>query len=106
MEHEYLVGYGMLGDFGRFRPVRPMSCLRGDAVVVRSPRGVELGGVLCPATPRHAHFLPNTSVGALLRPATGEDERAAGRLRRRGQEVFDEARRRAEGLGLPLEVID
>src|SRR5262249_24352241 len=98
--------YGLLGDFGRFRPVRPLVGGRGDRVVVRSHRGVELGEVLGPATPRHAHFLPNTSVGALLRLATEEDERAARGQRDRGQEDVDEARRRAEVLGLTLAVLD
>ena len=106
MEEEYLIGYGLLGDFGRFRTARPLHCERGDAVVVLSVRGLELGHVLCPATPRHAHFLPNTTVGTLLRPATPEDDRAAERLSERGRDVFEEARRRAEELGLPLEIID
>lgn len=106
MEEEYLIGYGLLGDFGRFRAARPLNCDRGAAVVVRSARGLELGQVLCVATPRHAHFLPNTTVGTLLRPATPEDERAAERLSERGQEVFEEARRRAQELALPLEIID
>jgi cell fate regulator YaaT (PSP1 superfamily) len=106
MEQEYLVSYGLLGDFGRFRAPRPLDCGRGDAVVVRSQRGVELGQVLCSATSGHAQFLPNTSVGALLRPATAEDERIAEGLRQRGQELFETARLRAVELGLPMEVID
>jgi cell fate regulator YaaT (PSP1 superfamily) len=106
MEQEYLVSYGLLGDFGRFRAGRPLDCRRGDAVVVRSHRGVELGQVLCPATPGHALFLPNTSVGTLLRPATPDDKRAAEDLHRRSQDVFEAAHGRAAELGLPLEVLD
>ena len=105
-EHEYVVSYGLLGDVGRFRPANALNCRRGDLAVVHSHRGVEVGQVLCPATPRHARFLPDALAGTLLRLATQEDERAAEQARRLGQEVFEEARRRAETLDLPLEVID
>src|SRR5579884_3122172 len=103
---EYLVGYGQCGDFGRFRAAATLSCRRGARVVVNTPRGVEVGTVLREATPRHAHFLPNTTVGALLRPCTPDDETALDRLRDRGQELFERARALAAELALPLEPID
>ena len=105
-EQEYLVGYGPQGAFGRFRPAGPLDCGRGDAVVVRSPRGVELGRVLRRATPGHAALLDAMPPGDLLRLASAEDEDAAERLFQRGRDFFDEARRRADDLGLPLEVLD
>jgi hypothetical protein len=103
---EYLLGYGLRGDFGRFRAARPLACRRGDRAVVRSHRGLELAEVLCPARPGHAAFLPNTSVGELLRLAAQADEAAAARARGRGQELFGRAAKLAAGLGLPLEVLD
>ena len=71
---EYLVRYGRLGDFGRFRAEPALPCTRGQRVVVRTHRGLELGEVLQPALAGHAQFLPNTTVGALVRHATPEDE--------------------------------
>ncbi len=106
MEREYLVSYGPLGDFGRFRPERPLECRRGDRVVVRGPRGVEVGEVLCDATPRHADFLPGAPAGAVLRRVTDDDEPALDRLRQRGQDFFEAARRRADELSLPIEILD
>jgi hypothetical protein len=103
---EYLLGYGLRGDFGRFRAARPLACRRGDRAVVRSHRGLELAEVLCPARPGHAAFLPNTSVGELLRLAAPDDEAAAARLRARGQELLGRAAALAAELALPLEVID
>src|SRR5947209_16735280 len=105
-EREYVIRYGLLGDFGRFRPAVPVDCRRGDLAVVSSPRGLEVGHVLCPATSQHDRFLPAAPAGTLLRMATEEDRRAANRARRLGQEVFEEARRRAEALRLPLEFLD
>ena len=107
MDHlEYLLSYGLAGDFGRFRAARPLGCRRGDRAVVRSHRGLEVGEVLREATPRHAAFLPNTTVGQLLRLAGPDDDNAADQMRERGRRLFERGRRLAEELRLPLELID
>lgn len=71
---EYLVGYGVRGDLGRFRPTRPLDCVRGDEVVIQTERGVELGHVLRKADDGLAAFFPNTTVGKILRLASEEDQ--------------------------------
>jgi cell fate regulator YaaT (PSP1 superfamily) len=106
MEREYLVSYGKLGDFGRFRTTQPLSCRRGDRVVLRTHRGVEIGEVLRDATPGHAHFLPNTTVGSLLRLANHDDERTADALLDRVPGLCEEAQRQAASCGLPLVILD
>jgi cell fate regulator YaaT (PSP1 superfamily) len=107
VEHlEYLLSYGLRGEFGRFRALRPLACRRGDRAVVRSHRGTEIAEVLREAVPRHAHFLPNTTVGQLLRLATDDDARAQAELRRRGDEVLRHGNALAAETGLPLEVLD
>jgi hypothetical protein len=103
---EYLVSHGTAGDFGRFRTVVPLTCRRGERVVIQGERGLELGAVLCEASARHARLLPQAPVGELLRRATAEDEQTARRMRERGQAVFEDGRRLAGELGLPLEVLD
>ncbi len=105
-ETEYLVSHGNDGAFGRFRAVAPLACRRGDRVVLRTPRGLEIGAVLCPATPRHAQLLDGPPAGELLRRTTPEDEQIAAGLRERTQQLFQDARRLAGELGLPLEVLD
>jgi hypothetical protein len=67
---------------------------------------MELGVVLCEATPGHAHFLPNTSLGQLLRLADAHDEQAAARMQERGHRLFEDSRRLAVALNLPLEILD
>jgi len=103
---EYLVSYGTAGDFGRFRPARPLECRRGDSVVVQTHRGLELGTVLCEARTGHAQFLPNTSLGQLLRRATSADQQTALQLQEHCRRFFDSSRRRAAELSLPLEILD
>jgi hypothetical protein len=103
---EYLVGYGLRGDFGRFTAAAPLACRRGDRVVISSPRGIEVGSVLREATPQLAGLLPDTPAGALLRPLGPDDERLAALLAGRAAELFERSRAAAGGLGLPLEVLD
>jgi cell fate regulator YaaT (PSP1 superfamily) len=103
---EYLLSYGTVGDFGRFRPVRPLVCRRGDRAVVRSHRGLELATVLCETAPGHAQFLPNTSVGEFLRLAGAEDEAAAARTRNQSRLLLEQAQALVKEQTLPLEVLD
>jgi cell fate regulator YaaT (PSP1 superfamily) len=103
---EYLLSYGALGDFGRFYPVTALACRRGQRAVVRTHRGLEIATVLGEARPGHAHFLPNTTVGQLLRLATPDDEAADRRRRDSACRLVGEARALAAALALPLEVLD
>jgi cell fate regulator YaaT (PSP1 superfamily) len=103
---EYLVSYGLAGDFGRFRSLTPLACRRGDRVVVRSHRGLEVGTALRPATPRHAAFLPNTTLGQLLRTVTPGDERKLDAMRERSSTLIARGVELIHELGLPLEMLD
>jgi hypothetical protein len=103
---EFLLSYGRLGDFGRFRSGRPLGCRRGDRAVVRTHRGLEVGEVLREAVSGHAAFLPNTSVGQLLRLLTPDDETTFGQARQRGRGLWVRAAQLGQELDLPLEVID
>src|SRR5438128_1848999 len=105
-DREYLLNYGTMGDLGRGRAAAALVCGRGDPVVLQSPRGLELGVVLCEARPGHVRLLGHVGCGEILRRATPEDQRTAERLRRRGEELFADARRTASTLGLPLEILD
>jgi hypothetical protein len=103
---EYLVSYGRSGDFGRFRPAAEDVYRRGDPVVVHSPQGVEVGTVLCPVTPGHGRYLSRTALGQLLRRVSAEDERTAEQRRAQAQRLFEDGRRLAAELDLPLEILD
>jgi cell fate regulator YaaT (PSP1 superfamily) len=104
--YDYLLSYGTTGDFGRFRTTTSFRVARGDVVVVRSYRGLELGQVLCEATAGHAQFLPNTTLGKLLRVASSDDLERAGQMQLKSQELFEAARRLCTDLGLAVEVLD
>ena len=69
----YLVQYGRSAYVGRFAVAGGLTTSRGDRVVVRTPRGVELGEVLCGADDRFAGGLDPAAGGELLRPAGPDD---------------------------------
>lgn len=64
---DYLVQYGTAAFVGRFTADNDLS--RGASVVVRSPRGLELGSVLCESKSTF------DLGGVILRTAASDDER-------------------------------
>lgn len=105
-ELEYLLSYGLLGDFGRFRSAQPLHLRRGERAVLQTSRGLEVGQVLRLATPGHARFLPNTTVGRLLRRVGPQDEATLAGVRRRSLDFLDRAGELIRSLDLPLALLD
>jgi cell fate regulator YaaT (PSP1 superfamily) len=104
-ETEYLLTFGNFGEFSRFRTRMPTKLRRGDRVVVRSERGLELGTVLR-ARVEDTSVWEGEQIGEILRPASPEDVRAAQRLRDRSQTLYDDSRRLVRELALPVEILD
>lgn len=100
----YLVQYGRAAFVGRFPADLPFGCGRGDRVLLRGPRGPELGTVLCRTDDRFGRSI--AEGGGLLRLATPDDEERADRLERRGLELLASAQERAVEMGLSLSLID
>lgn len=97
-----LVQFGRSGFVGRFAAVAAPA--RGARVVVRSPRGAEIGLVLCEAGEQFAPSLP--AEGELLRAATPDDEAVAATFPARESELLALATESAAGRGLPLTFVD
>jgi hypothetical protein len=103
---EYLLCYGKAGDFGRFEADQPLSCRRGQRLVIRSDRGDEIGVVMRAASAGHEALLAGRQVGRILRIAEGADLDLAEHLQQRSESLFREARHLAARHALPLEVLD
>jgi cell fate regulator YaaT (PSP1 superfamily) len=103
MPQVYLVRYGLMGHVGRFAS-QAEGLTRGQTVVLRTDRGVELGEIL--ATPRGADGLPAAEARGLIRAAGPEDlERARCAERERPRLLAACDRVFGEGAW-PLEPID
>src|SRR5918994_7345098 len=98
----YLVQYGRSAYVGRFAVAGRLNPSRGDRVVVRTPRGVELGEVLCGADERFAGGLDPAAGGDLLRPVGPDDLYIAETRESMGLSLLAEA----EGSGLPVAFLD
>ena len=98
----HLVRVGALGHVGRFTSVDTTRFPRGSRVIVRTPRGLEVGEVLAPpAVDSRAE-----SDGAIVRGMTIEDQLLEARLGRKRQEAYDACRRRLADLGIEAALVD
>ena len=113
MSRDVLVRYGMISEVARFAIPADFTRKRGDRVVIRTHRGVELGTLLQDAA---AQSVSSLSLGDasdiepgpqfILRNATAEDEHIAAHLRNKCDEEFAAWRARIEDWSLQLELID
>lgn len=106
MPATFVVRYGQLRFLGEFTGVEGQDHPRGQQVVLRSDRGVELGEVLCPATDRTAAFLENPPKGALLRVATEADLTAGASLVELRKEGFRVCRQFIAARRLQMDLVD
>jgi len=103
---QYVVAFGKSGGLGCFTVVEPFDLVRGDRVVVKTPRGTEMGEVLGPATLRQARLIGAQASGDILRRATPDDQSVVPGLQQQAEELFAATRAAAERLALPLQILD
>ena len=99
---QFVVSFGKSGALGAFNAPAPLVLRRGDRVVVRTPRGIEVGSVLCAASVRQARLLGATGVGELLRPLAPADTDRLPELDRLAQELYAAARAQSDDLGIAI----
>jgi cell fate regulator YaaT (PSP1 superfamily) len=88
MTKTYVVRYGRMRFLGEYKGLSDCEHARGQQVMVRSDRGIELGDVLCPVSEKTSRFLPNPAQGEILRVATPEDQEQEARLAEDRNPVF------------------
>jgi cell fate regulator YaaT (PSP1 superfamily) len=81
----HLVRYGLLGHVGHFLATDAVRYPRRARVVVRSPRGLEVGEVLSGVDPVAA----DSADGQILRRMSLQDDLLEARLQRRRHEAFE-----------------
>ena len=104
----YLIRYGAMGYVGRF-PAAP-ECAgplgRGQAVVIRTDRGVELGEVLVALDEAGAAAALAAERQRVIRPAGPDDLERSRRAAADRADRFDLCRRVLEQEGWPWDLID
>jgi cell fate regulator YaaT (PSP1 superfamily) len=79
---------------------------RGQDVVIRTERGLELGQVLCPATPRAVQLIGEPTHGRIVRLVSEQDRAQQQRLREIEQRELETCGRFVEQRKLQMELVD
>jgi cell fate regulator YaaT (PSP1 superfamily) len=109
MSARWIVRHGamrFLGEFEADAPGAERTYPHGQDVVVRSDRGLELGVVLCPATPRAVELLHEPTRGRIVRVATDADQAERARLREQERREMDVCIRFIAQRRMQMELVD
>src|SRR5690348_10633817 len=105
MASPWIVRYGAMRFLGEFDPENVIYA-RGQEVVVRTERGLELGQVLCPSTPRAIELIGEPTRGRIIRVQTERDQGERERLREAEQRELETCARFVEQRRLQMELVD
>jgi cell fate regulator YaaT (PSP1 superfamily) len=78
----------------------------GDRVIVRTPRGMELGEVLSEATPEALAWLDSPPGGQIMRRVSESDEIELARLKHKANDEFDTCAKCIRELDLQMDLVD
>ena len=104
MSKRYSVRYGKIGRVGVFSCNGDEEFKRGDAVLVRSERGRELGRVICESTPRTQELFKKAVEVRLLRRA--KDGELEGLLPQANEAEHELCQQLIEQHGLKMTLVD
>ena len=103
----YLVRHGAMRFLGEFEtPETGAVFVRHDEVLVCTERGLEVGQVLCEATPQARELLPELTQGRLIRRLSDEDRIAKARLGQVEEEELATCLRFVRQHNLQMELVD
>src|SRR5438552_3370336 len=106
MASKYIVRHGAMRCLGEFEADEGSIHARGQRVVVRTDRGLEIGDLLCEANPRAVELLSEATHGQILRRLTLEDLAQAERCRAAESQEFETSCRLVEQRQLQMELVD
>lgn len=106
MPTKYLVRHGVMRFLGEFEPGDGTAYARGDEVVLRTDRGLEVGAVLGESSPRAAALIATSPPGRILRRLGDDDRAQLERLGRGEAEELAACQRFVGDRRLQMELVD
>ena len=103
---KYVVRFGSMRTLGIMGTRGGDRHDRGNAVIARTNRGLEVGEVLCEATQEAIAQLKNPPHGQVLRRMTTEDENESFHIHSQEPSEFETCERIVKELGLQMELVD
>jgi cell fate regulator YaaT (PSP1 superfamily) len=105
MTAKYLTRHGSMRALGEFEATEGATYQRGQAVIVRTDRGLEVGEVLCDTNPRALQLIAEPTGGQILRALTADDRQQDARLRDSEHREFDTCHRFIQQRNLQMELV-
>jgi cell fate regulator YaaT (PSP1 superfamily) len=103
---KYIVRYGAMRILGVFSYTELVTFLHGHRVILRTPRGQEIGTILCPATPETlAHIKSELTEDRIIRPMTSADEVEYQRLQSNEKDEFIRCRDIIQNLNILMDLV-
>lgn len=102
----YIVRHGATRLLGSFSAPEGQSFSRGDRVILKTERGLELGDVLCAATEQAMSHINDPTRGQILRAMSDEDRRKAEANATQAKNQFEVARSVVERRQLAMQLVD
>jgi cell fate regulator YaaT (PSP1 superfamily) len=102
----YIVRHGVMRFLGPFEARDGTAYARCARVAVRTERGLEIGEVLCEASPRAVEYLSEPTGGNIVRPLTNEDEQQLDRLADAERTEFEVCSRFIGQRKLQMDLVD
>ena len=106
MASELIVRHGAMRFLGTFEADAEATFRRCDCVVVRTDRGLEVGDVLCEASPRAVEFLADPTHGRIVRHLTDEDRATLKQLRESERRELEACQGFVAHRHLQMELVD
>lgn len=103
---KYVVRFGSMRSLGVMTARAKDEFVRGDEVVIRTARGLEIGQVLCPATEDSLSYLDQAPSGHIQRSLTAQDANEARHLDSTKAEKVRTCREVVAQFGLPMKLVD
>ncbi len=101
---QYVVRCGSMRMLGVMRAKQ--SFRYGDRVVVRTPRGTEIGTVLCQATPAAMDHIEEPTEGTIVRLLSADDQNQWNHFQSMTRDDIAASQKLADQLSLVMEVVD
>ena len=102
----YVVRYGRMRLLAECNGSPGEEFVRGQRVVIRSDRGLELGEILCPASDRTAQYLEGKATREIVRLAAEADHQQQEDLPSLEKSAFATCRELIAGRRMQMELVD
>lgn len=106
MATSLIARHGAMRFLGTFEADETKRYRRGDRVLLKTDRGVEVGDVLCESDPKAVQLLTDPTSGRILRHMTDEDRQILSRVKESETKELETCQQLSEHQHLQMELVD